>query len=693
MRINNLFNVIWKNVQKLNVAALAAAGLIAGVSLVMGCANPAGGDDEGKKNITPTFVAVTNINISLGGTPYSEENNMTAPGTLINLSAAAVEPETATNKTIVWGIVKAEDIPAELVSEKSIDTDDVLLEVEDGEDAGAGAIFGDSEDVDGNSIKTVTPNSAGTLVLQAVIANGLAAGTAYEQIFVIKAVDGYVPPEPTDPIDPTDPTTPGGPNVPVTNVAITLDNATITQLSLNASDTAQLGYAITPPTATNQDISWTSDATTIVSVNASGLITAVSAGQANITAKNIVNNKSAVLTVTVVLGKGVYNTATDEKLNGLDADNADTDIKKALTYIKDHGEDYGEYTIVLANNEDITETYKLGTFDNINGTNSHTGAKKNLKITLKSVNEGTTVTLTKTVAGAMFFIYGYNTQDVPTLILDRGITLHGFAENTLSLVIVGNGSEAKKAKFEMQANSEIKENIITSTNLVGGGILINRYSEFIMRNGKIHNNKLNGATASYGAGVACKGSFIMLNGTIKENKNTPSTGAANGGGVYVYANGSFVMSGGQITNNIAQGTSGYGGGVYSADNFTMTDDALIGYNKAGALGGGVFFSGNSKTFAMSGGSIAGNKIEESEATNKYGSGVFKLNGNFYKTGGIIYGVDVGELSNNTTNPQDLLPENVYSVKVGTTPAVAFYNDTAGTGVNLSSTNNNTLTYP
>ena len=694
MRINNVLSTILGNVKNVYTAALVAAGLIAGISLLGACANPAGDDGNDKKNITePEFVAVTGIT-GVTGTEVP-------PEFAINLSVAQAQPDTATNKTIVWSIVNdAEEIPAELIAEQEIDTDTLLSEEGEGVEAGEGAVFGEDEDADGNLIKNVIPNAEGTLVLKAAIADGLAAGTAYTQLFVFTVVDGVPPPvidptDPTNPTDPTDPTNPPSspsPSVPVaiTSLAIALDSQTITTLPLEVVDTKQLTAVITPDNATNQDIIWSSNASSVVSIDTSGSITAESEGQAEITAKNIVNNKTAVVTVTVVYAKGVYDTATGEKLSGLAGDDGMTDIKSALTWIKDSGATNGEYTIVLADSEDIPETYYLGTYNIVGGTNSHTGAHTNLKITLKSASENTTVTLRKTNAGALFLIYGFNTNDVPVLILDRGITLQGYEYNNYALVCVGGNDANKKANFKMLDGSRITGNTLVAppgdapASNPNSGVLILANSVFDMEGGEIDHNDCTMVNGN-GGGVRLNGKsnnpaiFNMSGGKIYDNK------ASNGGGVCIASFETFDMSGGEIFNNQSSGGNG-GGGVFCAGNFNMSGTALIKGNHSASAGGGVSFTGGAtKFFNMSGGTIEGNTAKD------YGSAIYKNSGKFYKTGGTIYGAGTGASANKpSTDCVDINTNHV--IQIGNSNSY-YYDATLGTENNFTSTDNSSYSTP
>lgn len=92
----------------------------------------------------------------------------------------------------------------------------------------------------------------------------------------------------------TDPEPEPDPTVSVTGV--TLDKATVT-LDINQSIT--LAATVAPENATNKAVTWTSDKTDIATVDASGKVTAVAAGTANITVTTQDGGKTATCVVTV----------------------------------------------------------------------------------------------------------------------------------------------------------------------------------------------------------------------------------------------------------------------------------------------------------------------------------------------------------------------------------------------------------
>ena len=100
-----------------------------------------------------------------------------------------------------------------------------------------------------------------------------------------------------------------------------------------------------------------------------------------------------------------------------------------------------------------------------------------------------------------------------------------------------------------------------------GGAVGVRSGTFIMTGGKISNNE-----ASYGAGVIVfsSGTFIMTGGKISNNE------ASYGAGVIVFSSGTFIMTGGEITDNTCDaGKNGAGMYVYEGPSLTIGGNAKI----------------------------------------------------------------------------------------------------------------------
>jgi ribosomal protein L6P/L9E len=88
----------------------------------------------------------------------------------------------------------------------------------------------------------------------------------------------------------------GTPTVSVTGVAVTPGTLNLTV----GGSTATLTATVAPANATNRNVSWSSDAPGIASVNTNtGLVTPLTAGSAKITATTVDGNKTAFSTVTV----------------------------------------------------------------------------------------------------------------------------------------------------------------------------------------------------------------------------------------------------------------------------------------------------------------------------------------------------------------------------------------------------------
>lgn len=148
-------------------------------------------------------------------------------------------------------------------------------------------------------------------------------------------------------------------------------------------------------------------------------------------------------------------------------------------------------------------------------------------------------------------------------------------------------------------------------NLYGG--TIKNFASGVTNNGGTF-NMYGGTITKNSQGVnntRTSGSFYMYGGKI-----TGNSGYCNGAGVY--NEGSFTMSGGDITYNTASRNSGIGngGGVYNGGYFKLTDGTITG-NEAKQDGGGVY--SNSAATYIYGGSITRNE-------DRQGDGVYAKEG-------------------------------------------------------------------
>jgi hypothetical protein len=266
------------------------------------------------------------------------------------------------------------------------------------------------------------------------------------------------------------------------------------------------------------------------------------------------------------------------------------------------------------------------------------------------VSVPTTVTLTKDISlGTLFIPAGADITLVSAgdngffkLIGSSGvsvITVQSGGRLTLNGVIVthvagstGNGVVVESGGAFTMVDGEISCN----TASYGGGVC--NSGVFEMYGGVISENGASNVDDSQGGGVYNDGAFTMSGGSIIGNT------AGNGGGVSSY--GSFVLSVGVISNNQA---SNCGGGVNCASSpiFRMSGGEISG--NTAISGGGVSVIVGS--FVLSGGVISNN-----QATTGWGGGVYNYYGTFTRTGGEIsgnagaVGNDVHERLGNSTSP-------------------------------------------
>jgi hypothetical protein len=374
-------------------------------------------------------------------------------------------------------------------------------------------------------------------------------------------------------------------------------------------------------------------------------------------------------------------------------------LTTAFAVIKaDQAKESSHYLIVLGEDETDAAGYGIGT-----GTTSiaaNTGDKKNLKITVRGAvkyenNYDTNITVMKSAtAGALFTVYGNDASDVPELILED-ITLQGISNNNKALVVIGS-STTKKGKLTMKDGGRITGNTNSSGQMTpGGGVQVAAGNTFTMEGGKIDNNHAKssgGYYGGYGGGVYAGGTFTMSGGSIENNSAGIATYPGYGGGVYAST---FTMSGGVIKNNecvkindgVAESTfnNTNGGGVYASGTFIMSGNAEISDNSA-ETGGGV--SVGVATFDMQGGTIARNRVSIAGAA----VAVSEYSTKFLKSGGVIYGTNVGADSNKATDGAGSVHSiEIYEATYDDPPTATkfYYDDTANIGIVLDSTQTGT----
>jgi len=170
----------------------------------------------------------------------------------------------------------------------------------------------------------------------------------------------------------------------------------------------------------------------------------------------------------------------------------------------------------------------------------------------------------------------------------------------------------------------------------GGGLHVE--GTFIMKGGEISNNN---SYSGGGVSVGSSGTLTMTGGKIFNNNASGRSGRDGGGGVYVQ--GSFTMDNGEIFNNSVTSSvsanvySGGGGGVLVNGTFTMNDGKINNNSASGGitLGGGVLVGG---TFTMNGGEISYNSVSSRNGGGGGGIGFDNSQGRTLTiNGGLISG--------------------------------------------------------
>jgi glucosylceramidase len=122
-----------------------------------------------------------------------------------------------------------------------------------------------------------------------------------------------------------------------TPVAVTGVSVNPTSSTITVGQTQQLTGTVSPSTATNKAVNWSSSNTAVATVNSNGLVAAVAAGNATITVTTVDGAKTATCAITVNASTtgfpGYYNIISRNSNKGLDvADNATTSGSRIQQY-------------------------------------------------------------------------------------------------------------------------------------------------------------------------------------------------------------------------------------------------------------------------------------------------------------------------------------------------------------------------
>ena len=217
----------------------------------------------------------------------------------------------------------------------------------------------------------------------------------------------------------------------------------------------------------------------------------------------------------------------------------------------------------------------------------------------------------------------------------------------------GGAIYAKDSSEITLKNTQIKGCKATGTGEGRGGAIYCKESSLTLDNTTIGGSSLaDGNTARRGGGIYFEGGSkectIPTGCTIQYNKATGETGVGSGGGG-VYVQSGKLTLGGEISNNEAlddPDTFVSGGGVFvgAQGTFIMKAGATISGNKA-KWGGGVYIHADNiaggGSFTMEGGEISGCHAGGTDYTSAKGGGVYvgagAKKGSFTMEGGTITG--------------------------------------------------------
>jgi predicted outer membrane repeat protein len=256
------------------------------------------------------------------------------------------------------------------------------------------------------------------------------------------------------------------------------------------------------------------------------------------------------------------------------------------------------------------------------------GVTLNTNITLTSAVTGAMIKRSSTFDGYLFTINGGEPVDVGNIIVDGNkSSFQGLPNPTVtdSLFRVNQGG-----LLRISGSGALLQNNYAN---YGGAIYI-REGTADMTAGVIAGNEsgINGG----GVVVYENGLFSMSGGSITDNT---ANGGGDGGGVAAYNDGRAVISGGVISGNHASS----GGGVMSGSggDVTISGSAAISDNTAGT-GAGVATSSNGSTIRarllISGGVVGGATAADANVSSSTGGGVYVNYGSDVSmTGGYIQG--------------------------------------------------------
>jgi len=371
---------------------------------------------------------------------------------------------------------------------------------------------------------------------------------------------------------------------------ITLDKTSVT---IEVGKTA----VMTATAAEGTTVTWTTSDANIATVSATGTITGVKAGTANVTAT--AGDQSAICSVTVTeaaKGDATSDSADVSTLEELKTALANTAVKSIN--IK------ADITVdsQLTLNHDVSISSDSGKMlqrkSGYSGYMISVPASNKLSLTNITFDGNKTETRYSMILDEGTLTIGNgtvlenNTMPAST----DNITASNYGSNCGGAVLA-SGS----ASILMEGNAIIKNNSAPC----GSGIALTDSATMIMNGGTITANSFTSGNSD-GGGIAV-GKNHLSNDTCTLTINSGSIDgnvAVDGSGICVGLKSSVIMNGGSISNNGSTKSGNYyiGGGAYICGNFKMTGGAID--SNSAICGGGMSLNG---TAEITGGELNGNK--------------------------------------------------------------------------------------
>ena len=184
------------------------------------------------------------------------------------------------------------------------------------------------------------------------------------------------------------------------------------------------------------------------------------------------------------------------------------------------------------------------------------------------------------------------------------------------------GGPGGKVSFTMSDNARITGNMCTGSTCGGAGLYASG-GEFTMSDKAAISDNHSLIYSGYGGGVfVSANTTFTMNGNATISKNSAYTESNNefrknsGGGVQVLG-GTFIMNGGNISDNMAEKGAGVQvGWNTTAGTFTMNGGTITNNKVIGGNGGGVYVI-DTATFKIANGASVKDNLCDSEANNVY----------------------------------------------------------------------------